>query len=64
MIYDTSDFSIQPAPPDVLPATLPVKPPFLWPDTRYLAKHRTYFEMPPMAGVVREADLISGVLRK
>ena len=62
MIYDTSDLFIQPAPFGALPATLSVKPPFLWPDTRYLAKLATYPEMPPMANVVRDADLISGVL--
>lgn len=62
MIYDTSDFFIEPAPSGALPATLPVKPPFLWPDTRYLAKQATYPDVPPMAEVVRDAELISGVL--
>jgi hypothetical protein len=62
MIYDTFD----PQSPTDFAApvggSLSVKPPFLWPDTRYLAKHGTYPEMPPMANVVRDADLISGVL--
>ena len=62
MIYDTSDLFIQPAPFGALPATLSIKPPFLWPDTRYLAKLATYPDMPPMAEVVRDADLISAVL--
>jgi hypothetical protein len=62
MIYDTPDLFIQPAPSGGIPATLSVNPPFLWPDTRYLAKHATYSEMPPMAAVVSDADLISGVL--
>jgi hypothetical protein len=62
MIYDTSGLFIQPASFGGIPATLSIKPPFLWPDTRYLAKLATYPEMPPMANVVQDADLISGVL--
>ena len=62
MIYDKFDSPVPPGPSGFAPASLPVKPPFLWPDTRYLAKLASYPEMPPMANVVREADLISGVL--
>lgn len=62
MIYDTFDHPCPTGSAKPVPATLPVKPPFLWPDTRYLAKHATYPDMPPMANVVRDADLISGVL--
>jgi hypothetical protein len=62
MIYDTSDLLLPLAPSGAVPATLSIKPPFLWPDTRYLAKHATYPDMPPMSEVVRDAELISGVL--
>ena len=62
MIYDTFDSPVPLSPSGFGPVSLPVKPPFLWPDTRYLAKHGTYPEMPPMAEVIRDADLISGVL--
>lgn len=62
MIYDTFNSPVPPSPTGFGPVSLPVKPPFLWPDTRYLAKQATYPEMPPMAEVVRDADLISGVL--
>jgi hypothetical protein len=62
MIYDTSEFSFEPAPSGSVTAALPVNPPFLWPDTRFLAKIGAYPEMSPMAAVVRNADLISGVL--
>jgi|GEM_PF-6542272 len=62
MIYSTFESPVPPGPSGSGPASLPVKQPFLWPDTHYLAKLASYPEMPPMANVVREADLISGVL--
>lgn len=62
MINDTSDLLLPLTPSGAVPATLSFKPPFLWPDTRSLAKIASYPEMPPMANVVRDADLISGVL--
>jgi hypothetical protein len=62
MIYDTHNSAIPSSPSGFGPVSLSVKPPFLWPDTRYLAKHGIYPETPPMANVIRDADLISGVL--
>lgn len=62
MIYDTSDLFSEPPPSGEVHAALPTMPPLLWPDTRYLAQIADYPEMPPMAEVIREADLISGVL--
>jgi len=62
MIYDNSEFSLETALSGTVDSAIPIKPPFLWPDTRYLAQIADYPEMPPMAEVIREADLISGVL--